>query len=330
MGLGGEDDRGRHALGPAAAARPSRSTCASSPTRGSTRARRRSARRTGRQVERHRPAAHDRLAVGRAPHRARRHAARHRPARVRPAGPAQRVPPRGVPDVRGAPRTSSATASPRRSSGSRVQRQPPPEATAPSPRRWPGAPQALRAELGQRRRRRPRRRGAAGRPPGPRRPPARPILRGALPTAPAARNVTRVARRRARHRRRGGGGSAPAVGRRAARLHADRARASAATTRAGAARAPSTRSATAAERAESQRAPSLDVVLAGSRGRDRGRRLRGVPDLGPGQPRRAARRRRDRRHGRGPVRRPPVTGLRGAARSRHRALPRRRRAAARS
>ena len=51
-----------------------------------------------------RAAADDRLAVGRAPDRARRHAARHRPARLRPAGPAQRVPPRGVPAVRGAPR----------------------------------------------------------------------------------------------------------------------------------------------------------------------------------------------------------------------------------
>ena len=50
-----------------------------------------------------RPAADDRLAVGGAPDRARRHAPRHRPARLRPAGPAQRVPPRGVPAVRGAP-----------------------------------------------------------------------------------------------------------------------------------------------------------------------------------------------------------------------------------
>ena len=37
-----------------------------------------------------------RLAVGRAPDRARRHAARHRPARLRPAGPAQRVQARGL------------------------------------------------------------------------------------------------------------------------------------------------------------------------------------------------------------------------------------------
>ena len=50
------------------------------------------------------PAAHDRLAVGRAPDRARRHAPRHRPARLRPAGPAQRVPARGVRAVRGAAR----------------------------------------------------------------------------------------------------------------------------------------------------------------------------------------------------------------------------------
>ena len=51
-----------------------------------------------------RPAADDRLAVGRAPDRDRRHAARHRPPRLRPAGPAQRVPARGVPAVRRAPR----------------------------------------------------------------------------------------------------------------------------------------------------------------------------------------------------------------------------------
>ena len=44
-----------------------------------------------------RPPAHDRLAVGRAPHRARRHAPGHRPPRLRPAGPAQRVPQGGVP-----------------------------------------------------------------------------------------------------------------------------------------------------------------------------------------------------------------------------------------
>ncbi len=43
-------------------------------------------------------------AVGRAPDRARRHAPGHRPARLRPAGPAQRVPPRGLPPLRGAPR----------------------------------------------------------------------------------------------------------------------------------------------------------------------------------------------------------------------------------
>ena len=51
-----------------------------------------------------RPRPHHRFAVGRAPDRDRRHAPRHRPARLRPAGPAQRVPPRGVPDVRGAAR----------------------------------------------------------------------------------------------------------------------------------------------------------------------------------------------------------------------------------
>ncbi len=51
-----------------------------------------------------RPAADDRQPVGRAPHRARRHAAGHRAARLRAAGPAQRVPARGVPAVRGAQR----------------------------------------------------------------------------------------------------------------------------------------------------------------------------------------------------------------------------------
>ena len=50
------------------------------------------------------PAAHDRLALGGAPDRDRRHAPRHRPARLRATGPAQRVPPRGVRAVRGAPR----------------------------------------------------------------------------------------------------------------------------------------------------------------------------------------------------------------------------------
>ena len=51
-----------------------------------------------------RPPADDRLAVGRAPDRARRHAARHRAARVRPAGPAQRVQEGGVRPLRPAPR----------------------------------------------------------------------------------------------------------------------------------------------------------------------------------------------------------------------------------
>ena len=45
-----------------------------------------------------------RLALGRAPDRARRHAARHRAARLRPAGPAQRVQARGVPALRRAAR----------------------------------------------------------------------------------------------------------------------------------------------------------------------------------------------------------------------------------
>ncbi len=76
------------------------------------RTRRREARREGGRGRRgglvHRrtagPRAHDRFPVGRAPDRDRRHAPGHRPARLRPAGPAQRVPSRGVPDVRGAPR----------------------------------------------------------------------------------------------------------------------------------------------------------------------------------------------------------------------------------
>ena len=62
------------------------------------------------------PGPDDRLALGGAPDRDRRHAPRHRPARVRAAGPAQRVPPRGIPPLRGAPRASSATASRPRSS----------------------------------------------------------------------------------------------------------------------------------------------------------------------------------------------------------------------
>ena len=65
-----------------------------------------------------RPAPDDRLAVGRAPDRARRHAARHRPARLRPAGPAQRVPAGGVRALRASCAASSATRSRRRSSGS--------------------------------------------------------------------------------------------------------------------------------------------------------------------------------------------------------------------
>ena len=63
-----------------------------------------------------RAAAHDRLPVGRAPHRARRHAARHRPARLRPAGPAQRVPQGGLPPVRGAARPHPPPGRDRRSS----------------------------------------------------------------------------------------------------------------------------------------------------------------------------------------------------------------------
>ena len=50
------------------------------------------------------PPPHDRLPLGRAPDRDRRHAAGHRPPRLRPAGPAQRVPARGVRALRRAPR----------------------------------------------------------------------------------------------------------------------------------------------------------------------------------------------------------------------------------
>ena len=71
-----------------------------------------------------RAAADDRLAVGRAPHGARRHAPRHRPARLRPAGPPQRIPPRGVPDAYEEFRDLIRHRVPRRSSGSRVQKQP--------------------------------------------------------------------------------------------------------------------------------------------------------------------------------------------------------------
>ena len=55
-----------------------------------------------------RAASDDRLAVGRAPDRARRHAPGHRPSRLRPAGPAQRVPEGGVPPLRGAVRVHPA------------------------------------------------------------------------------------------------------------------------------------------------------------------------------------------------------------------------------
>ena len=59
-----------------------------------------------------RPDPDHRLAVGRAPHRARRHAPRDRPAGLRPAGPAQRVQARGVPlydELRGLIRHGVAT-----------------------------------------------------------------------------------------------------------------------------------------------------------------------------------------------------------------------------
>ena len=51
-----------------------------------------------------RPHPDDRLALGRAPDRARRHAPGHRPPGLRPAGPAQRVQSRGVPALRRAAR----------------------------------------------------------------------------------------------------------------------------------------------------------------------------------------------------------------------------------
>ena len=55
-----------------------------------------------------RPAADHRLAVGRAPDRGRRHAPGHRAPRLRPAGPAERVPEGGVPALRGAVRVHPA------------------------------------------------------------------------------------------------------------------------------------------------------------------------------------------------------------------------------
>ena len=70
-------------------------------TRGAVRAEARRGRGAGHQRARAaRPAARDRLPVGRAPHRRRRHAARDRPARLLAARPAERVQDRGVSDVR--------------------------------------------------------------------------------------------------------------------------------------------------------------------------------------------------------------------------------------
>ena len=175
--------------------------------------------------------------------------------------------------------------------------------------------------------------------------------------AGVARGATAGGSARRSARRTGGAGHAP--GARIARRRAGRraaaaarplagpsrgsrraARGSGATTRAGAVRAPSTRSATAADRTaprgvRTDGEESSDGTRP-ARGRDprlprdrRGRRLRDVPDLGPGPARRAAAGRRDRGHGRRPVRRPAVAGLRGPARPRDRALSGGRRAAPR-
>ncbi len=63
------------------------------------------------------PPPHDRLAVGRAPDRARRHAPRDRPARLRSAGSAQRVPARGILALHRAARPDPTPARRTRSSG---------------------------------------------------------------------------------------------------------------------------------------------------------------------------------------------------------------------
>ena len=95
----------RHDRGRAVGARQPRCD-PGAPARGGRREARRQGAggRRGRLGDRRAPraAADDRLPLGRAPDRGRRHAAGHRPSRLRPAGPAERVPEGGLPAVRGA------------------------------------------------------------------------------------------------------------------------------------------------------------------------------------------------------------------------------------
>ena len=193
-----------------------------------------------------RPDPDDRLAVGRAPDRARRHAPRHRPARLRAAGPAQRVPARGLHAVRGAAR-----ADPARRGLDDLPGHGHPPAAARGERRRPGRGRVAGPGCGghhgwpaEARRPRPLPRRASR----PARPPA--ARRSCAVGRPALRPFGRCASRSAMHRSpartaaaaRRAAGSGPAT-RRAAR-------GSVGTTRAGAAPGPSTRSATAADRAD--------------------------------------------------------------------------------
>ena len=186
-GPDGEGTR-RTTSGSSAPARRSSSTSASSPRSGSTAKRGRA--RRGRLGDRRAagPAADDRLAVGRAPDRARRLAPRHRPARLRrhdPLNEFKREAFQLYEELRG----SSATGSRRRSSGSRSRASRPPDAgrSGPAPRSGPTAARAggdrqqrARAGLGRR-----------PRPASPRRGPGRggggsAILRGGRAGAPGA------------------------------------------------------------------------------------------------------------------------------------------------
>ena len=155
------------------------------------------------------------------------------------------------------------------------------------------------------------------------------ILRGSLPTAPAVRNVTEsLGDEPVAGRRRAATPGRSAAGGAAARLHADR--------RADRAQRPVLvrfgRQVQEVPRPLS--APALQgdrPSLSSSSGSWRCIAVAGyaayrIWDQGGRDERRTGR--RDRRHGRGPVRRPPVAAVRGPARSRHRAVPRRRRAAA--
>jgi hypothetical protein len=108
MGLGDEPGASEDDLWELGGREEVRSTSWTSPTRSSRRRRRRSARRTGRRSNGSSCSGRS-TPVGRAPDRGRRHAAGHRAPRLRPAGPAQRVPPRGLPALRGAERPHTAT-----------------------------------------------------------------------------------------------------------------------------------------------------------------------------------------------------------------------------